>query len=32
MLKVAENQMEFQTAVTLYQRSLGYLRTAVGRR
>jgi flagellar basal-body rod protein FlgB len=32
MMKVAENQMEFQTAVTLYQRSLGYLRTAVGRR
>ncbi len=32
MLKVADNQMEFQTAVTLYQRSLGYLRTALGRR
>jgi flagellar basal-body rod protein FlgB len=32
MTKVAENQMEFQTAITLYQRSLGYLRTAVGRR
>jgi flagellar basal-body rod protein FlgB len=32
MTKVAENQMEFQTAVTLYQRSLGYLRTALGRR
>jgi flagellar basal-body rod protein FlgB len=32
MMKVAENQMEFQTAVTLYQRSLGYLRLAVGRR
>jgi flagellar basal-body rod protein FlgB len=32
MMKVAENQMEFQTAITLYQRSLGYLRTAIGRR
>jgi flagellar basal-body rod protein FlgB len=32
MMKVAENQMEFQTAITLYQRSLGYIRTAVGRR
>ncbi len=32
MLKVADNQTEFQTAITLYQRSLGYLRTATGRR
>jgi flagellar basal-body rod protein FlgB len=32
MMKVSANQMEFQTAITLYQRSLGYIRTAVGRR
>jgi flagellar basal-body rod protein FlgB len=32
MMKVSENQMEFQTAITLYQKSLGYLRIAVGRR
>jgi flagellar basal-body rod protein FlgB len=32
MMKVSENQMEFQAAITLYQKSLGYLRTAIGRR
>jgi flagellar basal-body rod protein FlgB len=32
MMKVSENQMEFQTAITLYQKSLGYLRIAIGRR
>jgi flagellar basal-body rod protein FlgB len=32
MMKVAENQMEYQVATSLYQRSLGLLRTAVGRR
>jgi flagellar basal-body rod protein FlgB len=32
MAKVTENQMDFQTVATIYQRSLGYLRIAVGRR
>lgn len=32
MMKVAENQMDYQMATTLYSRSLGLLRTAVGRR
>jgi flagellar basal-body rod protein FlgB len=32
MTKIAGNQFEFQTAATLYQRSLGYVRTALGRR
>lgn len=31
MLKVSENQFDFQLASTLYQRSLGLLRMAVGR-
>lgn len=31
MLKVAENQFDYQLASTLYQRSLGLLRLAVGR-
>jgi flagellar basal-body rod protein FlgB len=32
MLKVAENQMDYQLATTLYARGLGLLRTAIGRR
>ncbi len=32
MMKLAENQMDYQVATSLYQRSLGLLRTAVGRR
>lgn len=31
MIKVTENQMEYQAATTLYSRSLGLLRMAVGR-
>lgn len=31
MMKVAENQMDYQLATTLYSRSLGLLRTAIGR-
>ena len=31
MIKVSENQFDFQMASTLYSRSLGLLRTAVGR-
>ena len=32
MLKVAANQMDYQTATTLYSRSLNLLKTALGRR
>jgi flagellar basal-body rod protein FlgB len=32
MMKVAENQMDYQIATSLYQRSIGLLKTAVGRR
>ena len=32
MMKVTDNQMDYQAAVTLYQRSLGLLKTAIGRR
>jgi len=32
MLKVAQNQMDYQAVTGLYQRSLGLLRTAMGRR
>ena len=32
MIKVGQNQMDFQAAASLYQRGLGILRTAVGRR
>jgi flagellar basal-body rod protein FlgB len=32
MLKVAQNQSDFQMAASLYQKSLQMLRTAVGRR
>jgi flagellar basal-body rod protein FlgB len=31
MLKVAANQMDYQAATTLYGRSLGLIKTAVGR-
>lgn len=31
MLKVSENQFDFQLATTLYQRSLGLIRLAIGR-
>jgi flagellar basal-body rod protein FlgB len=32
MLKVAANQMDYQTATALYSRSLGLIKTALGRR
>jgi flagellar basal-body rod protein FlgB len=32
MMKVAQNQMDHQAAVTLYQRSVGLIKTALGRR
>lgn len=32
MIKIADNQMDYQLATTLYSRSLGLLRTAIGRR
>ena len=32
MLKVATNQMDYQAATSLYTRSLGLLKTAIGRR
>lgn len=32
MMKVAQNQMDFQAVSGLYQRSLGLIRTAIGRR
>jgi len=32
MLKVANNQMDYQAATTLYSRGLGMLKTAIGRR
>ena len=32
MLKVAQNQMDYQTATTLYGRSLGLIKTAIGKR
>jgi flagellar basal-body rod protein FlgB len=31
MTKIAENQMEYQSAISLYQKSLGYLKIAVGK-
>jgi flagellar basal-body rod protein FlgB len=31
MIKVAANQMDFQAAATLYGRSLGLIKTAIGR-
>lgn len=32
MLKVASNQMDFQAATSLYSRSLGLIKTALGKR
>ena len=32
MLKVAQNQMDYQAATSLYTRSLGLLKTAMGKR
>jgi flagellar basal-body rod protein FlgB len=32
MMKVASNQMDYQAATTLYSKSLGLLKTAVGKR
>ena len=32
MIKVASNQMDYQQATTLYARSLGLIKTAVGKR
>jgi flagellar basal-body rod protein FlgB len=32
MIKVASNQMDYQAVTTLYQRSLGLLKTAMGKR
>lgn len=32
MMKVATNQMDYQAATTLYSRSLGLLKTAIGKR
>ncbi|MBM3526925.1 MAG: flagellar basal body rod protein FlgB [Alphaproteobacteria bacterium] len=32
MMKVAQNQMDYQAAASLYQRSIGLLKTAVGKR
>ncbi len=32
MMKVTSNQMDFQTVTSLYQRSLGILKTAVGKK
>jgi flagellar basal-body rod protein FlgB len=32
MMKVANNQMDFQAATSLYARGLGLLKTAIGRR
>ena len=32
MLKVASNQMDYQAATTLYTRSLGLIKTAIGKR
>lgn len=32
MLKIAQNQMDYQAATSLYTRSLGLLKTAIGKR
>ena len=32
MMKVAANQMDFQAATSLYSRSMGLFRTALGKR
>ncbi|ODN68687.1 flagellar basal body rod protein FlgB [Methylobrevis pamukkalensis] len=31
MMKVTGNQMDYQVAASLYQRSIGILKTAIGR-
>ena len=31
MIKVASNQMDYQTVTSLYSRSLGLIKTAIGR-
>jgi flagellar basal-body rod protein FlgB len=32
MMKLSQNQMDFQVATSLYQRGIGILKTAIGRR
>ncbi len=32
MMKVAANQMDHQAAISLYSRSMGLLKTAIGKR
>ncbi|WP_181707504.1 flagellar basal body rod protein FlgB [Chthonobacter rhizosphaerae] len=32
MMKISQNQMDFQMATSLYQRSVGLLKTAIGKR
>ena len=32
MMRIAQNQMDHQTAATLYSRSLGLIKTAIGRK
>jgi flagellar basal-body rod protein FlgB len=32
MMKVTDNQMDYQVATSLYQRSLGLIKTAIGKR
>ena len=32
MMKVASNQMDYQAAISLYSRSMGLFRTALGKR
>jgi flagellar basal-body rod protein FlgB len=32
MMKVAANQMDYQAATSLYARSLGLIKTAIGKR
>lgn len=32
MMRIAQNQMDHQTAATLYSRSLGLIKTAIGKR
>ena len=31
MMKVAQNQIDYQTATSLYSRSLGLIKTAIGK-
>ena len=32
MMRVAENQVDYQAVTSLYQRGIGVLKTAIGRR